>query len=160
MESEASGPTRIAFAMADDYPWEVIHEQQLSDVEFEIWPDCLEWSEDELLERLRGVTAIVTGRKSPRMPDALIEDRGQLRAIFHCHGGVRQLVHEEHLRTGLIITNWGKNAGGSVAMGALVLMFNCLYQVRSLHEYAMSDKTVDGRIPQNYPCTLFGARIE
>ena len=137
----------IACAMADDYPWDLIRERQLPDVEFEVWPECLDWDEGELLRRLRGVAAIVTGRKSPHLPDGLIDDRGLLRAVIHCHGGIRQLAREEHLRAGITVTNWGKGGGGG--FGAFALMLNCLLQLPSLHAYAMTDKQIDGRIHQN-----------
>jgi len=145
--------------MADDYPWDLIRERQLPDVDFEVWPDWQTWDEGELLRRLRGVAAIVTGRKSPRLPDGLIDDPGLLRAVIHCHGGIRQLASEEHLRAGITVTNWGKNSGGSLALGALALLLGCLRQLPSLHARAMADKKTDGRVYQNYPGTLSGAKI-
>ncbi|MCC5843536.1 MAG: hypothetical protein JJU05_04720 [Verrucomicrobia bacterium] len=152
-------PPKFALAMADDYPWEDILVNQLAGLDVEIWPDCLDWDEAELTRRLRGVDAVVTGRKSPRIPDALIQEPGCLRAVLHCHGGVRQLVRKEHLLSGITVTNWGTQIGGGVAEGALALMLACLKQLRSLHDWAESGKEEDPRIYQNYRCTLFGAKI-
>ena len=36
--------------MADDYPWDEVRKRQLPNVELEIWSDCLEWREAELLD--------------------------------------------------------------------------------------------------------------
>lgn len=158
--NEQDQPTspRIAFAMADDYAWDVIRQQQLPGIEFEVWSDCLNWDEAELLERLRGVTAVVTGRQSPQLPDGLIDDPGAFRTLIHCHGGVRHRISEAHIRAGMTVTNWGESIGG-VAEGAIALLFACLKQLPSLHAWAMTDKTDDGRIYQNYSGSIRGAKI-
>jgi D-3-phosphoglycerate dehydrogenase len=149
---------RIAFAMADDYAWDVIRQQQLPECDFEIWSDCLDWDEEELLRRVRGVTAVVTGRKSRELPAGLIDDPGAFRVLIHCHGGVRNRISEAHLRAGITVTNWGRSQG-NVAEAAMALMLACLKQLPSLHAYALSDRQVDGRIYQNFPCRLHGAKI-
>ena len=154
-----SPSAKFALAMADDYPWEDIFANQLAGLDVEIWPDCPDWDEVELTRRLRGVDAVVTGRKSPQVPDALIRDPGRLHAVLHCHGGVRQLVRKEHLLAGITVTNWGTRIGGGVAEAALALMLACLKQLRSLHDWAESGKADDPRIYQNYRCSLFGAKI-
>jgi phosphoglycerate dehydrogenase-like enzyme len=157
--SEGAGGLRIAFAMEDEYPWDRVKAEQLPDVDFEVWGDCLSWTEEELCHRLRGVTAVVTGRKSPLLPQGLIEDAGKLKAVFHCHGGIRGIAGKEHLLAGITVTNWGKDSGGSLAEAALALMLGCLKQLRSLHAWVETGKQVDGRIYQNFPCTLYGANI-
>jgi len=157
-EHDLSTSPRIAFAMADDYPWDLIRQRQLPDIDFEVWQDCLDWDEQELLRRVRRVTAVVTGRKSPPLPDRLIDDPGAFRVLIHCHGGVRHRISEAHLRAGMTVTNWGDNVGG-VAEAAVALMLACLKQLPGLHAFALSDKTVDGRIYQNYSGSLGGAKI-
>ena len=153
-----STPPRIAFAMADEYAWDHIRQHQLPGIEFEVWDDCLDWDESKLLERLRGVTAVVTGRRSPMLPDGLIDDPGDFRVLIHCHGGVRNRISEALIRSGITVTNWGRSQAG-VAEGALALLMACVRQLPSLHAFAMSDKQVDGRMHQNFPCTLRGAKI-
>lgn len=150
---------KIALAMADEYPWEEILSGQLSGLDVELWPDCLDWEEAELARRLRGVDAMVTGRQSPRLPDSLIGDPGKLKAVFHCHGGVRGIAAKAHIETGITVTNWGKDMGGNVAEAALTLMLASLKQLRSLHAWAESGKQVDGRIYQNFSGSLFHAKI-
>jgi len=154
-----SRPPKFALAMADEYPWERILAEQLAGLDVELWTDCPDWDEAELTRRLRGVDAVVTGRKSPRIPDALITDPGRFRGVMHCHGGVRQLVRKEHLLSGITVTNWGTDVGGAVAEGALALMLASLKQLRSLHDWAEGGKEEDPRIHQNYSCSLFGAKI-
>lgn len=144
--------------MADDYAWDLIRQQQLPGIDFEIWSECLDWDEDELLQRVRGVTAVVTGRKSRELPAGLIDDPGAFRVLIHCHGGVRNRISEAHLRAGMTVTNWGRSQG-NVAEAALALMLACLKQLPNLHAFALSDKQVDERVYQNYPCTLRGAKI-
>jgi len=159
--SQSSEPTsqpRIAFAMADDYPWDLIRQQQLPEIDFEVWSDCLDWDENELLQRIRGVCAVVTGRQSPQLPDGLIDDPGAFRVLIHCHGGVRHRISEAHLRAGMTVTNWGANVAG-VAEAAMALLLACLKQLTSLHAFALSDKQVDGRIHQNYAYNLRGAKV-
>lgn len=153
------GTSKIACAMADEYAWDQIREQQLPGIEFEVWEDCLAWEEDHYAHRLREVTAIVTGRKSRMTPEALIQDRGSLQAVFHCHGGVRGLVSLAHLESGIRISNWGTNGGGSVADTALMLLLACLKQLRGLHAWSVSGKEEDPRIYQNYHASLFGGKV-
>ncbi len=120
--ASSSHPPKIAIAMADDYPWDQIRDEQLDGIDVEIWPECLDWDEATLAQRLRGVTAVVTGRQSPKIPDALISDPGAFRFVIHCHGGVRGLVSKKHLTSGITVTNWGKGMGGGVAEAALALL--------------------------------------
>jgi D-3-phosphoglycerate dehydrogenase len=92
------------------------------------------------------------------LPDGLTDDPGEFRTLIHCHGGVRGRISEAHIRAGMTVTNWGDCQGG-VAEGAIALLFGCLKQLRSLHAWAMTDKTEDGRIHQNYSGSIRGAKI-
>jgi phosphoglycerate dehydrogenase-like enzyme len=145
--------------MEDDYAWDLVRETQLPDLDFEVWDDCLSWSEAELTERLRGMDAVVTGRQSPHLPGALIQDPGRLRAVFHSHGGIRGLASKEHLLAGITVTNWGKEGGGNVAEGALALMLGCVKQLRNAQAWVESGKQVDPRIDMAYFHSLFGQKI-
>jgi phosphoglycerate dehydrogenase-like enzyme len=156
---EFSGVCKIACAMEDEYAWDLIRQQQIPGIEFEVWEDCLAWEEDTYAQRLREVTAIVTGRQSRMLPESLIQDRGNFQAVFHCHGGVRGLVSLAHLESGILISNWGFQAGGSVADSALMLLLACLKQLRGLHAWSVSGKEEDPRIYQNYHASLFGGKV-
>lgn len=126
---------------------------QLPGLNVESWADWRDWDEATLAERCRAVDVMVTSRSSPRVPDALIDDRGRLQLVAHCHGHVKQLVSEAHLRAGLRISNWGDNVFG-VAEAALMLMLACVKQLPSLAAFIASDWRDDRRVFQDHPASL------
>ncbi len=147
----------IAFMMADPYDWEQVR-QQLAGHELEIWDDWRDLAAEALATRCRGVDAVVTGRRSPPLPASLLADRGRLRLLAHCHGTVKHLVDEEHLRSGLLVSNWGDNVFG-VAESALGLLLACLKQLPALTAFIGRDWSDDERIHQSFPCSLAKAKV-
>jgi phosphoglycerate dehydrogenase-like enzyme len=116
--------------------------------DFSSWRD---WSRQELLDRIRQVEVVLTGRISPRLPDALADDPGELRWVCHFYGTVRHLLRREHIESGLLVTNWG-NARRPVAEGAVALLLAMLKQIKQLDRYCTTGQ--DRRIWQHYFPTL------
>ena len=133
-----------------------LYEPVAADYELDIAPDWKTWSPERLLARCRGVDVILTGRGSPRLPDALVEDRGRLKYLLHLHGTIRHLVSRRHIEAGLVVTNWGDEIAG-VAEGALALLLCQLKQIVTLNAFAKGGP--DERIYQAFPATLSGRDV-
>lgn len=152
---------RIGLLMADDgYDWDEVA-RQLDGLDWERWPDCRDWDETELVARSRSVDAIVTGRRSPALPEALIEDRGSLRLLAHSHGTVKHLVTQAHLEAGLLVSNWGDGSGAGVAEAAVLLTMACLKQLQATQQFIANDwnRETDPRIHHSFPATLAGRPV-
>jgi phosphoglycerate dehydrogenase-like enzyme len=124
--------------------------------ELDFMPRSRYWDTAILAERCRACDVVMTGRKSPPLPQELIGHWGQLRYLCHLHGTIRPYVSKEHIDAGLIVTNWG-NAVEHVAEGAMVLLLCLLKQVPRLHDYALTNQ--DQRVYQAYRCTPRGLRV-
>jgi phosphoglycerate dehydrogenase-like enzyme len=118
--------------------------------------DWRQWDEAQLLEKLRSVDVVVTGRSSPTLPLALAKDFGRLRLLCHCHGTVRHLADKRLIKAGLRVTNWGDAVAG-VAEGAMAMLLCMLKQLVTLNAFAKGQP--DQRIHQAYPCTLEGRDV-
>jgi phosphoglycerate dehydrogenase-like enzyme len=132
--------------------------RQLTRHQWTEWVDWRDWDPATLTAHCRAVDAVVMGRAAPRLPDALITDRGRLRLLAYCHGSIRHLVSHEHITAGLLVSNWGDQVFG-VAEAALALMLACLKQLPTLTRKISSDWQRDDRICQDYPCSLRGAKV-
>ncbi|GDY14317.1 dehydrogenase [Planctomycetota bacterium] len=111
-----------------------------------------------LAERCRSYDAVVTGRRSPALPEALIADRGRLRLLAHIHGTIKHLVSKAHVASGLKVSNWGDQVAG-VAESAFTLLLMAMKQVHGLDAYIRRDWQDDRRIWQDFPATLHGRDI-
>ncbi len=109
------------------------------------------WSAEQLLDRIRQVEVVLTGRISPRLPAELATDPGKLRWLCHFFGTVRHLLQREHIEAGLLVTNWG-NARRPVAEGAVALLLAMIKQIKQLDRYCTTGQ--DRRIWQHYYPTL------
>ncbi|MFP4105986.1 MAG: NAD(P)-dependent oxidoreductase [Phycisphaerae bacterium] len=109
--------------------------------------NCRRLPEEDLLAALRSAEVVITGRKSPRMPDALIRDRGKLKWLCHLHGTIRHLVSKECLAAGLMVTNWGTSQR-PVVEGALAMLLAQLKQLPAMDRFYKTGE--DERVPQGY----------
>jgi D-3-phosphoglycerate dehydrogenase len=148
---------RVGLLFADPYDLQVIA-GQLPGLELLHWPDCRELATEELLRRCRSVAAVVTSRQSPPLPTELIQDRGHLRLLAHCHGSVKHLVQQGHLDAGLLVSNWGEEVFG-VAEAALALTLMCLKRLPWLDRLVRSDWQDDRRIHEVFPLSLRGRDV-
>lgn len=92
--------------------------------------------------------------KTPPLPAALPP---RLRYVCYLTGSVRRLVTRDHLRGGLLLTNWGDSISRVVAEGALFHVLACLRRATTwclgMHrEGAWKDETTQA-------ASLFGRRV-
>ncbi|MFW5752412.1 MAG: NAD(P)-dependent oxidoreductase [Planctomycetota bacterium] len=125
----------------------------LPEVTFVSCDDCRDWDEATYADRLRDFDAVVGSRSTPRLPDALIGDRGRLKLFAYCHGSVRAYISQELIADGLITTNWGDQVAG-VAEAAMCLVLACLKQLKNLDRFIRADWSDDRRIFSDFPATL------
>lgn len=121
--------------------------------------DVTDWANldpDTLLAKMRSVEIILTGRKSPRLPEALAQDLGELRYLCHMFGTIRHLASKPLVEAGLIVTNWGDQVAG-VAEGAMALLLCMLKQLVTFDRFTKGGE--DERIYQMFPCTLKGMDV-
>ncbi len=120
------------------------------------YSDFRAWPPELLVVRLREVDAVVTGRQSPRLPEALAEDFGRLRWLCHTRGTVRYLVSKRLIEAGLVVTNWGDNVW-HIAEGAMALLLALVKQLPAL------DACCRGRdhepVYQDYRASLWGLDV-
>jgi len=119
-------------------------------------PNWRSYDPTALLNAMRDVDVIITGRSSPRLPDELAQNFGRLKWLCHCHGTVRHLVSKQLIAAGLIVTNWGDAVDG-VAEGAMALLLCMLKQLPALDAITKTGGPWlpgDTRIFQAFPCTL------
>ncbi len=109
--------------------------------------DWRSWPHQQLLEKMRSVHVVMTGRKSPKFPSELIEARGKLQWHCHFHGSVRYLVSREHIEAGLTVTNWGCSMR-PVAEGAVALLLATIKQIKQADLYSQTGQ--DRRFWQGY----------
>ncbi len=130
----------------------------LPEVTFVPCDDCRDWDEATYAERLRDFDAVVGSRGTPRLPDALIGNRGRLKLFAYCHGSVRAYIGQELIADGLITTNWGDQVAG-VAEAAMCLVLACLKQLKNLDRFIRADWSDDQRIFSDFPATLIGRDV-
>ncbi len=121
-------------------------------------PDCAALDEAALLSRLRALDAVAISRASPRIPDALIGNRGRLRQVSYTAGSIRHLVSKALIEDGLLVTNWGDQVA-HVAEAALMFLLAGLKQVHTLDAFIRSDWRDDRRVFQDFPATINGRDI-
>jgi phosphoglycerate dehydrogenase-like enzyme len=119
--------------------------------------DWRKLSERELLETLRQGEVAVTGRKSPRLPDALIDDPGRLKWLCHAYGTIRHLVTRAHIEAGLVVTNWG-DSPRPVVEGALAMLLAQIKQLPAVDRYYKGGGE-DDRVLQSYRPHLRGLDV-
>lgn len=142
----------VRLMMTDQYDLGLVR-KDLVGCDVEQWSDCREWSAGELADQCREVDVVVTGRSSPRLPDALADDFGRLKLLAHCHGTIKHLVSVDLIEAGLQVSNWGDNVYG-VAEGALALLYGCLKQIPNMDAFIKRDWSGDERIGLTYAATL------
>ncbi len=130
--------------------------RQLADFDVHDFADWRGYDPATLLEKIRSVEIVLTGRQSPRLPPQLAKDFGNLR--WHCHlfGSVRHLLDKQVVEAGLIVTNWGDQVA-EVAEGAMALLLCQLKQLVTLNTFTRGGN--DERIYQTFPCTLDGRDV-
>lgn len=147
----------LGLLAADPYLRSAVIMDELSrDFRVEDFADWERCDPATLAARCRSVEIVLTGRRSPRLPDELVADRGRLRWLCHLHGTVKHLVSKRHIEAGLLVTNWGDSVG-RVAEGAVAILFACLKQVVALDAFVKGG--ADRRVWQAYPCTLEGRDV-
>jgi phosphoglycerate dehydrogenase-like enzyme len=118
------------------------------------WP---EWSPEQLLKACRDAEVIVTGRRSPRLPEGLIERPGRVKWVCHLYGTIRHLLRREHLEAGITVTNWGDTIR-PVSEGTLALLMCQLRQIPLLDRYSETgERSVC--VKQDYAVQLRGMRV-
>jgi len=69
---------------------------------------------------------IVTCWDSPRLTYKILQENPQIRYLCHVAGEVRPYVDLDCIKAGLLVSNWGKLIGKSVAEGALMMILAAL----------------------------------
>ncbi|MEC5384451.1 hydroxyacid dehydrogenase [Uliginosibacterium sp. H3] len=69
---------------------------------------------------------IITGRKTPMLPDDIAIGGDGLRYVCHLAGSVKHLVSDTHLRRGLLVSNWGNSVSRVMAECGLFLTIAAL----------------------------------
>jgi phosphoglycerate dehydrogenase-like enzyme len=77
--------------------------------------------------------AVITSWSTPAFQPEWLAELPHLRYVAHTTGSVRHLIPRVFLENGLLVTNWGKLAGGAVAEHALLLV---LAGLRRLPDWA------------------------
>ena len=143
----------IGLLMADQsYNWDAIA-QELSPHTIIRLNDWADWDEQALAEKVRACEIIVTGRKSPQLPESLAIDPGKLKLLAHCHGSIRRVISKHLISSGIHAVNWGDNVSG-VAESAMAMLFACLKQLNGLDAFIRADWKNDQRIFSDFPATL------
>ncbi len=124
--------------------------------EVTVVPEARSMDERALLDAYRSTEVAVLGRKSPPLPDALIQDPGLLKWVAYCFGSIRHYVTKAHIAAGLQVTNWG-DAPRPVAEGAMALLLCLVKQIPGLDRYCKQG--ADGRIWQDYYPSLARMRV-
>lgn len=103
--------------------------------------------EGEALELVRQHEILVS-YAAPITDEALMADRGRLQYICCLHGGVRNLVSPELLRSGLKVTNWGDHPGQGLAYLSMTLLLALL---RDLPAQILEVRASRWRLDDNCP---------
>ena len=69
---------------------------------------------------------IVTCWNSPRLSYKIYQQNPQIKYLCHVAGEVRPYVDLDCIKAGLLVSNWGKLIGKSVAEGALMMILSAL----------------------------------
>jgi len=101
---------------------------------------------------------LITGWKTPTLPEAWLEDPGfSLRYLCHCTGTVRKLIPRAFIERGLVVTNWGNSISRTVAECGLLLTLAALRRASS---WAIEMHLKGGwKTPEVYTESLFGRRV-
>jgi phosphoglycerate dehydrogenase-like enzyme len=78
---------------------------------------------------------IITGRKTPMLPDDTAIGGEGLRYVCHLAGSVKHLVRDAHLQRGLLVSNWGNSVSRVMAECGLFLTIAAL---RRANHWALS----------------------
>lgn len=135
---------------------EILNAIRQAGYEVDTMDNCRQWDEATLIGRLQTVDAAITGRKSPKIPNAMIGNFGRFKWLCHLHGTIRHLVEKPVVEAGLVVTNWGDAVSG-VAEGAMTLLLACLKQLSELDHFTRTHE--DRRLFQAFPCTLKGLDV-
>ncbi len=101
---------------------------QLAD--FDLIEDGSELSEEELAELLRQYDIFITGRSYVKVPDEIAENPGKLKYICGLTGTQRPFVKLKHIKSDLLVSNWGDAPANGIAEGAMTLLLAVMKDIR------------------------------
>jgi phosphoglycerate dehydrogenase-like enzyme len=91
------------------------------------------------------------------MPLSCVYPEGPVRYLCQITGSVRHIIQAEHIRRGLVVSNWGAMASKAVAELALLLTIGCM---RKLAQHTHRMNCERGWNPfTDHGCTLFGKKV-
>jgi len=124
--------------------WTHAFKKELSDVgTISVIEHADELSESEVVAHIRQHQVVLTSWSSLRIPEAILNDPGELKYICHVNGSIRGLITEKFFSSGLLITNWGDSMPFEVAEGTLTLLLACLKNLRGQIEDKRSGQWSD-----------------
>lgn len=94
----------------------------------------------EYAETIRQYDVLLTMWKSPRVPDELADNPGNLRLICNITGSVSEWISEKIIESPYItVTNWGDAPAFGVAEGAFALMMSVMKDIPLSIEHAKNN---------------------
>jgi phosphoglycerate dehydrogenase-like enzyme len=85
---------------------------------------------EAIADHIRKHPVLITGWGSIQIPDAVIQDPGELKYICHLNGGLKEVITQDFFNTQIPVTNWGNAPAFEVAEGSLTLLLACLKNLR------------------------------
>lgn len=92
--------------------------------------NALQMDPEVIAEHMRAHPILITGWNTVQVPNALIENPGQLKYLCHLNGGLKETITKDFFKTNIPVTNWGDAPAFEVAEGSLTLLLACLKNLR------------------------------
>ena len=89
-----------------------------------------DWNADELRRRINDATVLVTGWRTPRLTDDILEQATQLKLVAHSAGSVKFMLDERLMKRNIAVSTAGSAMIDSVAETTMLL---CMLMLRPLH---------------------------
>jgi phosphoglycerate dehydrogenase-like enzyme len=90
-----------------------------------------DWSADELRARVADADVLVTGWRTPRLGDAILDAAPRLRLVAHSAGSVKFMLDESLMARGIAVSTAGAAMVQPVAETTVLL---CMLMLRPLHQ--------------------------
>ncbi len=120
------------------------------------FPDSM--TEEERAEVIQEYDVLLTSWGSPRVPDCLAEEPGNLKYLCNIVGGMRHWISETLVNSPYLqVSNWGDAPGFGIAEGAFALMMTMLKEIPVYINHAKSGAF--GMPERSRQGTLYGTNV-
>lgn len=90
-----------------------------------------DWTADDVRQRISNVDVLVTGWRTPRLTDEILDAAPSLRLVAHSAGSVKFMLDESLMQRGIAVSTAGAAMIQSVAETTVLL---CMLMLRPLHQ--------------------------